>query len=743
MEKKFFFIALIATMIAMTSCSFFDEDHFKDMDPGKDSTHVDPPLPKGEPFELLTNDERTDGLDSLRCTTKVSAVVSTVDTLFRDELNAALYMLNYGNVEEGINSNRTQGKFIVTDYTEFCKVSLASATDSLVWKDSLKSSSVFLNLSDTSYTYTKGTWTVSKADKQIGTETHPIINGKNYIALPVVITMYYKYTATSGYCKGTNNLTSSLTHTVVFCMLDSIQGRRDTVENESYVFNANVMNAGMTSTLSSTINENSYDNVVKVYDDVQSRVSVREPMNLTVNARLSKPSTKVRNIGEPVSITTHTTDLKTTSDVVTANGLLKRKTSFAEHYGFDDGQVADFDCSYENLMQDNQPFMGYTEITSVSLLNAFIEVDGSGNVKMNPRVLLKKHDIDGSITPDEKEMELVYVQEEEDYVLYTFVESSVTPSSTNSFTATANFYEQWNQSGRRLITTKTATLNASLTAQNGSDVIVDNVSFSTTGNGLNGTGSGTYTDNATNGTVNFTNTYLWSADGSVTLTYDTLSATFTANFVLTEAGQTIGSATTSSDGRYTLYPYSNKVQAVYTVNAQSLNLSATAERSLLIKKEAEDVVDGEILGVNLTYVPVRPGTLVGGSGEKVPAKCFAIDRNLNGQIQKVLVITPTSTVFPTATEIASNGVVVDGDFRNRNSAEYRPYGWIPATAHDRSGSDTWRWTAWTGDETVIAATTVAEWGWNISTPIISEFQVIDNGDGTFVLKMNGASVLWK
>jgi hypothetical protein len=300
----------------------------------------------------------------------------------------------------------------------------------------------------------------------------------------------------------------------------------------------------------------------------------------------------------------------------------------------------------------------------------------------------------------------------------------------------------WNQQGRHLVETKTATLSASLTAQNGTDVIVDNILFSTTGNGLTGTGSGTYTDNASNGTVNFTNTYTWSADNSVTLSYDTLSVTFTTNFVLTEGGQTIGSATTSADGLYTLYPYSNKVNAVYTVDSKSLNLSATAQRSLLLKKQAEEVVDGTILGVHLTYVPVRPGTLVGGDGTKEPAKCFAIDRELGGVIQKILVITPTSTVFPTAAEIAA-GTVHSGDFRAQNSAEYRPSGWVPATAYDRSGSELWVWKAWSGESTEIAASTIVNWGWSISTPIISEFKVIDNGDGTFVLKMNGASVLWK
>lgn len=741
MERKFLFFAIIATMIAMSSCSLnrLEEELF----PPKEDSIPAPPVPEGTPYEQLINNERIDGLDSLRCTTGISAVAPTIDTLFLDQLDAASFMLTYGAIESGINQNRAQGKFVITDYTELCKVSFSSAKDSIIWKDSLKSCSVSLNLTDTTYTFAKGKWSVEKADKQIGTEMHPLINGKNYIAVPVVMSMFYKYTATSEYCTGTNNMTLSLTHTVVLCMLDSIQGRRDTVENEAYVFDANVMNGGMTSTCSSTINENSYDNVVKIYDDVQSRSSVREPMNLVVTARLEKPSTQVRNIGQPVSVATHTTDLKTTSDVVTVNGFLKRKTSFAEHYTFDDGQKADFDCSYENLMQNNQPFMGYTEVTSVSLTNANIEVDGSGNVRMRPRVQLKKHDIDGSTTTDEKEMELVYVQEQEDYILQVYVETSVTPSSSSSFTATADFYAEYSQSGRRLITTKTANLNASLTAQNGSDVVVNNVSFTTTGNGLNNTGKGTYTDDATNGTVNFTNSYSWSADGSVTLTYDTLSVTFTASFALTEGGQTIGTGKPSADGRYTSYPYSNKVNAVYTVEGQSLNFSATAQRSLLIKKEAEDVVDGEILGVQLTYVPVLPGTHISGSGREEPAKCFSIDRNLNGQIEKILVITDMSTTFPTATEIA-NGTVHQGDFRTYNSAVYIPgSSWVPGTAFDRSGSDPWTWTSKDGASHSIAATTVANWGWSISTPICSTFEVIDYHDGTFVLKMNGASVYWK
>jgi hypothetical protein len=338
-------------------------------------------------------------------------------------------------------------------------------------------------------------------------------------------------------------------------------------------------------------------------------------------------------------------------------------------------------------------------------------------------------------------MELAYMQEEEDYVRYTFVESSVTPNG-NAFIATADFYEQWNKGGAKLIKSKNANLNVSLTAQDGTEVDVKNVNFNTTGNGTNGTGNGTYTDNATNGTVNFTNTYLWAADGDVVLSYDTLSVTFKANFVLSEDGQSIGTATTSADGMYTVYPYANTVKGVYTVNGKSITLSATAHRNLRIKKEAEDVVDGEILNVQLTYVPVLPGTFVGGSGTMEPAKCFSIDRKLNGQMQKVLVITPRSTIFPTAAEIAA-GTVHNGDFRAYNSADYVAPQWLPAKTQNRSGAEDWKWEPYAGDATVIASSTVARWGWDISTPIISNFQVTDLGDGTFVLKMNGASVLWK
>lgn len=735
--SKFFFFAVI--MMVATSCSFMDAN-MNDYFPEKDTTYVVPKDP-GKPFETIIENNRTDGLDELSCTTAITVASPSVDSLYGENLNPSSFMLNYGSVEEGTSSSKQNGKFFVTNYADLLKVVLSNGTDSIAKRDTLKSSSVILNLTDTSYTFTKGAWSVLRADKEIGTESHPQIAGKSYISVPVIVTMYYKYSATSEYIKGTKDHVLSLTHTLVLLTLDSIQGRRDTVENESYLFDANVTNAGMTSALNSTINVNSYDNVVKVYDAVQSRNSVTEPMNLTVTARLSKASSKVRNIGQPVSVATHTTGMSSTSDAVTANGFVKRTTKFSEHYTFDDGQTADFDCSHDNLVKNNQPFMGYTEVTSVNLNNADIVVDGNGKVVMNPRVQLKKHDIDGSVTTDQKVMELSYVQEEEDYVLYTFVESSVTPNG-NSFIATADFYEQYKLQGRKLITSKKATLSASLTAQDGTDVDVKNVTFTTTGNGANGTGNGTYTDNATNGTVNFNNTYVWSADGSVTLTYDTLSATFTADFALSEGGQSIGTATTSADGMYTVYPYANTVKGVYTVNGQSLNLSATAHRNLRIKKEAEDVVDGEILNVQLTYVPVTPGTLVGGNDTQIPAKCFSIDRRLNGQIQKILVITPTETVFPTAAEIAA-GSVHDGDFRKFNSAKCRPSGWLPATANDRSGTDPWVWTAWTGVSTSISATTVAEWGWKISTPIISEFQVTDLGDGTFVLKMNGASVLWK
>lgn len=738
MKTKFFFFAIVMTM-AFNACSLMDAN-LNPQKPG--TTDVVVPTNPGKPFERLTENNRTDGMDSLMYISAIQAVTNTVDSLFSENLKPADFVLSYGSVEEGVSTSKTQGKFFVTDFSELCRISISNGKDSVVKRDTLKSSEVILTLKDTSYTFTKGKWSVQRGDKEIGTETHPTINGKGYIAIPVVVTMYYKYTATSEYVQGAKDQVLSLTHTLVLLTLDSIQGRHDTVENESYQFDAIVANAGMTSSLNSTINVNSYDNVVKVYDDVQSRSSVTEPMNLTVTARLSKARSKVRNIGQPVSVSTHTTDLASTSDAVTVNGFVKRTTTFSEHYTFDDGQTADFDCSHDKIIKDNKPFMGYTEVTSVNLNNADIVVDGGGKVVMNPKVMLKKHDIDGSVTTDQKIMELAYIQEEDDYVLYTFVESSVTPSSSTSFTATAYFYEQWKQQGRKLVDTKTATLSASLTAQDGADLDVKNVSFTTTGSGANGTGSGTYTDNATNGTVNFTNTYLWSADGSVTLSYDTLSATFTADFVLSEGGQTIGEGAMSNDGMYTVYPYANTVKGVYTVNGKSLNLSATAHCSLRIKKEVEDVVDGEILNVQLTYVPVLPGTLVCGGGRKVPAKCFSIDRKLSGKIQKVLVITPESTVFPTAAEIAA-GSVHDGDFRNYNSAEYEPYGWIPAHAADRSGNADWTWTAWTGDQTAIYATTVAEWGWNISTPIISDFKVTDNGDGTFVLKMNGASVLWK
>jgi hypothetical protein len=734
--KKVQIFAIIMMMVSMVSCSFFNQDGLK-LDP------IDPPTPPvnpGKPYETITENNRTDGMDSLMYMSAIQAVANTIDSLFVENLKPADFVLSYGSVEEGVSSSKSQGKFFITDFSDLCRVSLSNGTDSIAKRDTLKSSEVMLTLKDTSYTFTKGKWSVQRGDKEIGTETHPTINGKSYIAIPVVVTMYYKYTATSEYIQGANSQVLSLTHTLVLLTLDSIQGRHDTIENESYQFAANVANAGMTSSLNSTVNVNSYDNVVKVYEQEQSRTSVTEPMNLTVTARLSKTASKVRNIGQPVEVATHTTGMKSTSDVVTPNGFLRRTTTFSEHYTFDDGQTADFDCSHDNLMKENQPFMGYTEITSVNLRNADITVDDN-RVVMNPKVMLKKHEIDGSTSMEEKVMELAYMQEEEDYILYTFVESSVTPNG-NSFTATADFYAQWNLQGRQLITSKTATLNASLNAQDGADVDVKNVNFTTTGNGATGTGRGTYTDNATNGTVNFSNTYAWSADGDVTLSYDTLSVTFKASFALSEGGQNIGQGTPSSDGKYTVYPYANTVNAVYTVNGQSLNLSATAHRNLRIKKEAEDVVDGTILGVQLTYVPVLPGTLVGGSGQKVIAKCFAIDRELNGQMQKVLVVTPTSTVFPTATEIA-NGTVRDGDFRNYNSAEYRPYGWVPATAQNRSGSDDWTWTAWTGDATVIAASTVAKWNWGISTPIISEFQAIDNGDGTFTLKMNNAVVLWK
>lgn len=142
-----------------------------------------------------------------------------------------------------------------------------------------------------------------------------------------------------------------------------------------------------------------------------------------------------------------------------------------------------------------------------------------------------------------------------------------------------------------LVNTQEEEFNASLTGRDGEPVYASNANFKTTGEGWKGVGSANYYDNATNGDESFNNTYAISAAKGMTMSYEGIDIVFNANMVVSEDGQTIGAATLKEiNGQYyNVYPYSNKVNGVYTVSVESqsasIDLSATSTREIRVKVE--------------------------------------------------------------------------------------------------------------------------------------------------------------
>ena len=323
-------------------------------------------------------------------------------------------------------------------------------------------------------------------------------------------------------------------------------------------------------------------------------------------------------------------------------------------------------------------------------------------------------------------------------------EWTVTPNG-NGFDVKGELFETYTLSGEKSVDSKSGRLNASLTGINGSVKTVKNVNYSTNGNGHNGTGNGTYSDNASNGVSadSFNNEYNWSADGSLTLTLKgkggkDASKTFAPTFAISEAGQSISNGT--DKGEYTSYTYTNKVNGVYSVEGKNVNLSATDTRELRVEKEIETLV-GNLIGAGMSVVPAHwsGNGFVDGSGKQRSTICLTLVKT-DGSAAPIVFSHEVQTeqdkkdgipfmIVPTDSQISGADFTAGSYDSTYNSGVYMNGKWVPAVAKDNSWGISYSIPS-QKDIRSIRNESLKQWNWrngNYSTKLNNYSVKVENG----------------
>jgi hypothetical protein len=303
---------------------------------------------------------------------------------------------------------------------------------------------------------------------------------------------------------------------------------------------------------------------------------------------------------------------------------------------------------------------------------------------------------------------------------------------------------------------KNGSFTVKLEGSNGGTILMSNKDVKTTGEGQSKPFEGTYTDNASNGSESFNNSYAVYAPAGFDVTFSghdgVHTATFNASWSLTEAGQNIG--TPSIEGGYYMYPYTNKVTGTYSLEGESVDLSADATKTLKVARSVPKVIPdewGKITSAGISIVPghmlnedagfVNGNFVDGGNIDQKPATCLEINTT-NGGIPVIFGWADQQPYAPTTAQILG-ATFTKGTFGPEyNSGAYTPEGiWVPAKAYDDGGIcyDANGVTCWQ----FYRNESLEMWKWrkgNLSTKASSEYS-IDVTDGVLTLMYGGKIVL--
>ena len=295
----------------------------------------------------------------------------------------------------------------------------------------------------------------------------------------------------------------------------------------------------------------------------------------------------------------------------------------------------------------------------------------------------------------------------EDELVSARQEKTVTPKA-NGFDVKVRFFETYSLSGEKMVSEQTGEMVFDIKGSNGNAITVDNVNFNTTGNGHNGTGNGTYTDNASNGKQNFNNSYSYSADNSKSFSYNGKTVTFTASFKIVEAGQNIGSKTAGSN--YDAYPYTNTVKGIYTVEGQNVEKTATATKELRIERQVETLV-GNLVAAGMSVVPAHAvgAGFADGSGRQEAHKCLTLVK-ADGSATAIVFAHENGEVIPTDGQIKAGQWVAGSYNASYNSGVYMNGQWVPAVAQDNSWGISYSIPTQSNIRS-IRNETLKQWGW--------------------------------
>ena len=157
----------------------------------------------------------------------------------------------------------------------------------------------------------------------------------------------------------------------------------------------------------------------------------------------------------------------------------------------------------------------------------------------------------------------------------------------------AEGYETWTLRGRIKVDEKSGKITPSMTGKDYDPMVVSNTDVRTSGNGHNGTGNGTYSNNASNGVESFVNEFGYNAPASFDVTLNFTSGAQTkqvaTSFVIREGNAVVGAKSGEVNG-YDVYPYASTVNGTFSALNQTVELTATDNRQLRVKKATDDVI---------------------------------------------------------------------------------------------------------------------------------------------------------
>lgn len=321
----------------------------------------------------------------------------------------------------------------------------------------------------------------------------------------------------------------------------------------------------------------------------------------------SSVSIKKEQRGQKVSVraidegTASTTDSKVEGEDYTV-----RTTTRTATYTMSDGGKLPVTLVYGRARKGGKDVLAYTEVKNLRVMSVETPVKNedlsSGenevyDVKVNFAVdLEEKGSVQTRASGDVRTEYLVanYQQTIGDELVPGSEEFILTGTKNGqAIDWKAEGFETWTLRGRIKIDEKSGKITPSLTGKDYDPMVVSNTNFKTSGNGHNGTGNGTYSNNASNGVESFVNEFGYNAPASFDVTLNFTSGAQTkqvaTSFVIREGNAVVGAKSGEVNG-YDVYPYASTVNGTFSALNQTVELTATDNRQLRVKKATDDVI---------------------------------------------------------------------------------------------------------------------------------------------------------